>query len=153
MKAIENIFEEYPDSWLQCLPQYQKKVINELYSQLGDYDQVALAWLNASMSMNVPFGTEKGHSIFYEKLLDEIEAFFSGDERYKDAHLAILKESGATQNFIVGAISVALSPILGTSSVFLAPIIAIILVTIAKMGIRAWLAMRKEKHSANNQNS
>ena len=76
MKAIENIFEEYTDSWLQCLPQYQKKVINELYSQLGDYDQVALAWLNASMSMNVPFGTEKGHSIFYEKLLDEIEAFF-----------------------------------------------------------------------------
>ena len=50
MKAIENIFEEYPDSWLQCLPQYQKKVINELYSQLGDYDQVALAWLNASIS-------------------------------------------------------------------------------------------------------
>lgn len=152
MKTVEDIFKEYPDSWLQCLPQYQKNVLLELYSQLGDYDQVALSWLNASMPMNVPFGTERGHSIFYEKILDEIEAFLSGDERYKDSRLAMLKESGATQSFIIGAISAALAPILGTSSVFLAPIIAITLVTITKMGINAWLAMRKEKRSENSQN-
>lgn len=151
MKTIEDIFTEYPDSWIQCLPQYQQKVIDELYSQLGDYDQVAKSWLNASMPMNVPFGTEKGHSIFYEKVLDEVEAFFSGDERYKENRLAILKESGAAQNFIVGSISVALAPILGTSSVFLAPIIAIILVTITKIGINAWLATRKEKRESELQ--
>ena len=102
------------------------------------------------MPMNFPFGTEKGHSLFYEKILDEVEAFFSGDDRYKDSRLAILKESGATQSFIIGAISAALSPILGTSAVFLAPIIAITLVTMAKMGINAWLAMRKEKRSSNS---
>ena len=105
------------------------------------------------MPMNVPFGTEKGHSIFYEKVLDEIEAFFSGDERYKENRLAILKESGAAQNFIVGSISVALAPILGTSSAFLAPVIAIILVTIAKIGINAWLVARKEKHNSDSSNS
>ena len=147
MTTIEEIFTEYPDSWLLCLPGYQQKTINELYCQLGDYEQVAQAWLTASMSTNVPFGAQKGHSIFYEKVLDEIEAFFSGDERYSENRLAILKESGAAQNYIVGAISVALAPILGTSSAFLSPIIAIFLVTIAKMGINAWLAARKEKRA------
>lgn len=150
MNTIEDILIEYPGSWLESLPKYQENIINELYSQSGDYDQVALSWLNTSMPMNFPFGTEKGHSLFYEKILDEVEAFFSGDDRYKDSRLAILKESGATQSFIIGAISAALSPILGTSAVFLAPIIAITLVTMAKMGINAWLAMRKEKRSSNS---
>lgn len=95
MNKIEDIFSEYSNSWLECLPLYQQKVINELYQQSGDYEQVAQAWLSASMPNNVPFGTGKHHSIFYEKILDEIEAFFSGDERYKDDRLAILKESGA----------------------------------------------------------
>ena len=100
MNTIEDILIEYPGSWLESLPKYQENIINELYSQSGDYDQVALSWLNASMPMNFPFGTEKGHSLFYEKILDEVEAFFSGDDRYKDSRLAILKESGATQSFI-----------------------------------------------------
>ena len=152
MNSIEDIFIIYPDSWLEALPKYQKNVIIELYSQSGDYEKAALAWLNASMSTNVPFGTEKGHSLFYDKLVDEVEAFFSGDDRYKDSRLAILKESSPTQTYIVGAISVALSPILGAAATFLAPIIAIVLLTIAKMGINAWLAMRKEQHSNTDQN-
>ena len=85
MNKIEDIFSEYSNSWLECLPLYQQKVINELYQQSGDYEQVAQAWLSASMPNNVPFGTEKHHSIFYEKILDEIEAFFSGDERLQTA--------------------------------------------------------------------
>ena len=148
MNTIKDIFTEYPNSWIQCLPKYQQNVINELYSQLGDYNQVATSWLNASMPMNVPFGTEKGHSIFYEKVLDEIEAFFSGDERYKENRLAILKESGAAQNFIVGSISVALAPILGTSSAFLAPVIAIILpqsLFLWDLGFRTTSARLKSK--------
>lgn len=148
MNTIEDIFTEYPDSWLQCLPKYQQKIIDQLYQQSGDYEQVAQSWLTASMPMNVPFGTEKEHFIFYEKVIDEVEAFFSGDERYKENRLAILKESGAAQNYIVGAISIALAPILGTSAAFLAPIIAIIFVTIAKIGINAWLSARKDKRNS-----
>ena len=49
MNTIKDIFTEYPNSWIQCLPKYQQNVINELYSQLGDYNQVATSWLNASM--------------------------------------------------------------------------------------------------------
>ena len=81
------------------------------------------------------------------EVLDELEAFFSGDEKYKNDRIAILQEKSAVQTYIVGAISVALSPVLGASAPFLAPVVAIILVTITKMGINAWLAMRKEKRA------
>lgn len=145
MNSIEEIFTVEPETWLQSLPQYQLSIINKLHDQLGDYEKTAKAWLTASMPMNAPFGAEKGQSVFYEKVLDEVEAFLTGDERYKDNRLAILKESGAVQSYIVGVISVALSPVLGTSSAFLSPVIAIILLTIAKMGVNAWLAARKEK--------
>ena len=54
MNTIKDIFTEYPNSWIQCLPKYQQNVINELYSQLGDYNQVATSWLNASMPIPPP---------------------------------------------------------------------------------------------------
>lgn len=108
------------------------------------------------MPTTVPFGTEKGKSVFYEKVLDEIEAFLSGDEKYKNDRIAILQEKSVVQTYVVGVISVALAPVLGASSVFLAPVIAIAFVTITKVGINAWLAMRKEQRNneqaSNNSN-
>ena len=115
-------------------------MINQLYEQTNDYEKVANQWLSATIPSNIPFGTQKKPSIFFEKVLDEIEAFFSGDEKYKDNRLAILKESGVVQSYIVGAISIALAPILGANAAFLAPVIAIVLLTIGKIGLNAWLA-------------
>ena len=77
--------------------------------------------------------------------MDEVEAFLSDDERYEENRLAILKESGATQTYIVGVISSALAQHLGTTAGFLAPVVVIVLLTAAKIGINAGLAMRKEK--------
>lgn len=151
MNNMEEIFNTNPDLWIKSLEPYQYSMIEKLYENLGNYDEVAKAWLSASLQDNVPFGTEKKNSIFYEKVLDEIELFFSGDEKYKDNRLAILKESGVVQSYIVGAISIALAPVLGTSAPFLAPVIAIILCTIAKIGLNAWLESRKEKRGQNNQ--
>ncbi len=150
MDNINELFDVDPSSWIESLQPYQKDVINKLYAKNKSYEETAKAWLSASLSATVPFGTEKGHSIFFEKILDEIEAFLSGDEKYKDSHIAILQEKSVVQTYIVGIISVALSPVLGASAVFLAPVIAIIFVTITKMGINAWLAMRKEKKHASN---
>lgn len=150
MENINEIFDIQEERWLETLPDYQQTIIQLLYEEKGDYEEVAKAWLTSSISMTVSFGTEKGKSIYFEKILDEIELFLIGDEKYKDSRLAILKESGAVQNYAVGLLSVALSPILGSSSVFLSPVIAIICLTITKIGVNAWLAMRKEKRE-NNQ--
>jgi len=130
-----------------------KQMINKLYCESGNYEEAAKAWLSASMSTTAPFGTEKGHSIFFEKILDEVEFFLSGDEKYKDDRISLLNEKNVVQTYIVSAISVALSPVLGASAVFLAPAIAIVLVTITKMGLNAWLAMRKENRIATSEKS
>lgn len=152
MTDISEIFEVDPASWIDTLSPYQRNLINQLYEQTNDYEEVANQWLSATIPSNVPFGTQKKPSIFFEKVLDEIEAFFSGDEKYKDNRLAILKESGVVQSYIVGAISIALAPILGASAAFLAPVIAIVLLTIGKIGLNAWLAARKEKRKQNEDN-
>lgn len=145
MNDISEIFNADPNSWIESLSTYQKNIINQLYSQTNDYEMVANTWLTATIPMNVPFGTQKNPSIFFEKVLDEIEAFLTGDEKYKDSRLAILKESGVVQSYVVGGISIALAPVLGTSSSFLAPVIAIVLLTIGKIGLNAWIATRREK--------
>ena len=142
MNDISEIFNVDPNSWIESLSTYQKNIINQLYSQTNDYEMVANTWLTATIPMNVPFGTQKNPSIFFEKVLDEIEAFLTGDEKYKDSRLAILKESGVVQSYVVGGISIALAPVLGTS---LAPVIAIVLLTIGKIGLNAWIATRREK--------
>ena len=134
------------------LSPYQRNLINQLYEQTNDYEKVANQWLSATIPSNIPFGTQKKPSIFFEKVLDEIEAFFSGDEKYKDNRLAILKDSGVVQSDIVDAISIALAPILGANAAFLAPVIAIVLLTIGKIGLNAWLAARKEKRKQNEDN-
>lgn len=145
MENIEELFAVEPESWINALPTYQKNMVEKLYTEKGSYEEAATAWLTASMSTTVPFGTEKGKSVFFEKVLDELEAFFSGDAKYEDDRIAILKEKSVVQTYVVGAISVALAPILGASAVFLAPVVAIVLVTITKIGINAWLEMRKER--------
>ena len=55
------------------------------------------------------------------------------------------------QSYIVGGLSIALAPVLGTSAPFLAPVIAIVLLTIGKIGLNAWLATRKSKREQANQ--
>ena len=145
MNDISEILNVNPDSWINSLNTYQKDIINKLYEQTNSYEEVANKWLTATIPMNVPFGTQKNSSIFFEKVLDEIEAFFTGDEKYKDNRLAILKESGFVQKYIVGGISIARAPVLGTSASFLAPVVAIVLLIIGKMGLNAWIATRREK--------
>lgn len=145
MAQLEELFDVEPNSWLDALPTYQKKIINALYEKHNNYEDVAQAWLSASLTSTAPFGTEKKKNILFEKFLDEIEAFFSGDEKYEQERLSILGEKGAVQTYVISSISIALAPYFQTSSVFLAPVVSITLFSITKMGINAWLSMRKEQ--------
>lgn len=152
MTDLNEIFVVSPESWLDALKPYQRNIIDTIYSETNDYEEVANRWLVSNgVPNNVSFGTKKNSSIFFEKVLDEVEAFFTGDEKYKDSRLAILKESGVVQSYIVGGLSIALAPVLGTSAPFLAPVIAIVLLTIGKIGLNAWLATRKSKREQANQ--
>jgi len=144
MTSINEIFDVAPEEWIKALPAYQQSTIADMYSEFGDYEKVAQEWLSPSNPMNVPFGASHGSKLYFEKVLDELEAFFRGDKRYEENRMAILKESGAVQNYVVGIISGALALQLGAAAVFIAPSVAIGLLTIGKMGINAWLAYREE---------
>lgn len=152
MTELNEIFAVSPESWLDTLKPYQRNIVDAIYAETQSYEEVANRWLIAnSIPNNAPFGTKKNPSLFYEKVLDEVEAFFTGDEKYKDSRFAMLKESGGVQSYIVGGLSTLLAPILGTSAPFLAPVIAIVLLTIGKIGLNAWLATRKAKREQENQ--
>lgn len=145
MNSLNDIFEMDPEEWLKTLPKYQQTLINQMYLELGSYERVAQIWLSPSTPNNVPFGAGKDTKLYFDKILDELEAFFRGDKRYEENRIAILKESGAIQNYVVGILSGALAIHLGSSAVFIAPAVAIALLTIGKMGVNAWLAYREEK--------
>jgi len=150
MKNIQDIFLVESETWIDTLPDYQKNIINTLLDKSGNYEDVADAWLTAAPSHTVPFGTEKPKKIFLNKVMDEIELFITDDDKYKNERLSLLKESSVVQSYIVGLISTSLSPVLGVSSPFLAPVIAIILCIITKIGISAWLKTREELREKNN---
>lgn len=140
---VSKIFDVEADSWISSLPKYQYDSLNELYSEIHDYEDVAKAWLTASISNTAPFGVKENKSIYFERILDEIELFLNGDEKYEKERLNIIRESTVVQHYIIGVVSTAMSPYLGTSSVFLAPVVAIVLFTITKIGFNAWLEKRK----------
>ena len=99
MNDISEIFNVDPNSWIESLSTYQKNIINQLYSQTNDYEVVANTWLTATIPMNVPFGTQKNRSIFFEKVLDEIEA--SLDDVNVERFASYLRESSEKTQFIV----------------------------------------------------
>lgn len=134
--------------WLEALPPYQKNVINQLYEAEEDYEIVAKKWLTASPANTVPFGVEKQHSVFYEKVLDEIELFLRKDKKYEEQCNQLLQNTSCLQTVVVSALSAALGSTMGVAASFLAPVIVIILGIIGHIGVNAWLDKREEERQA-----
>lgn len=148
----EELYNHDMDYWLRALPQYQIKIIEQLYSQDSGYEEVVNKWLQAFPYDTVPFGTEQNQKVFYNKFLDEIEAFLRGDERYKSESDALLKNSSCIQTIVVSAISSAIGVKLGIAATFIAPAVVVVLGIIGKMGINAWLAKREcERKNLDNK--
>lgn len=106
--------------------------------------EVAAAWLSVSPQNTFPFGVEKGERIFLNKLWDEVEAFLCGDPKYESDRQKLEQESNITHTYFVGVVSAAIAPTVGSSGVFLAPVIAIILMSMGKITINAWCKLRQE---------
>ena len=68
MTSIEEKYNHEMDFWLEALPEYQNKIIKQLYEQENSYEKVANLWLQAAPAHTVTFGTEKEHNIFWHRL-------------------------------------------------------------------------------------
>lgn len=140
----EELYDHNIEYWLEVLAPYQINIVEELYKQSKDYELVARNWLAAFPSDTIPFGTENNKKVFYDKFLDELEAFLRGEERYKDENEELLKNTSCVQTIIVSVISGALGSKLGVAATFIAPVVVLSLGIIGKLGINAWLAQREE---------
>jgi len=147
MPALEDFFSGNETDWIDALPNYQRKTINALLEQGKSSEEVAVAWLSANGPTNTfPYGAQKSSgSIFFEKLVEEVEGFICSEDRYIEDRKKLLTGAEATKTYFISTISLAIAPVLHTSAALIAPAVALVLLTISKIGRNAWCAMRYEK--------
>ncbi len=147
MSTFEDFFSGNEIDWIDALPIYQQKAINALLEQGKSFDDAAIAWLTANGPTNTfPYGTQRSSgSIFFEKLVEEIEEFICGEDHYVEDRKKLLTGAEATKAYFIGTISYAIAPVVHTSAPLIAPPIALVLLIITKIGRNAWCNMRYEK--------
>lgn len=145
---IDALFDSDPSLWLTTLPEYQQNLVKQVLAQTPSPEAAAARWLSVAPQNTSPLGATKGQQVFLEKLWDELEAFLCGDEKYESDRMKLLAESKPLHAYVVGAISVAIAPTLGSSAAFLAPVVALLLMSMGKITLNAWCATRRAGTSA-----
>lgn len=155
MEELSNIIQSDQDALLSSIDDFQVEIIKSfLTSTSNDYLLSADNWLNASTANTAKFGGEPNKAkIYRDKLLEELEKFLCGDQRYEDDRKKIAESTDKSQKYIIGVMSVAIGKTLGAAGPFIAPVIVLLILSIGKMAINAWCAMRKETGSTASNSS
>lgn len=149
---IDDLFAAESRQWIEGLPKYQRSRLDSLLQSGCSQEQVAETWLSANVENTFPFGADRGNKLFLDKVWAEIEKFLCDSGPYAKEREQIQRETNITHTYFVGVVSAAIAPTLGTSSVFIAPVIAILLATLGKISIRAWCEMRAEQRDNEGSN-
>jgi hypothetical protein len=146
MEELSNILKVEPNKLLNALDNYQEEIIRTfLISSSNNYLECADKWLNATTANTAKFGGDPNRAkIYREKLMEELEKFLCGDMQYEEDRKKISESKDKTEKYIIGVISTAIAKTIGTAGAFIAPIIVLLLISIGKMALNAWCAMRKE---------
>lgn len=147
MSPAESLFVG-DDTWLDQLPTYQREIVNQLLALGSTEEEAAAHWLTADTQGVAPFGGEaRSRSIFFRKFIDEIHDFLCSDSRYGKEREEILKQFSLGQATTVSGVAAALSGPLSAAGPLLAPAVALVLVTVGKMGLNAWCATVQEERA------
>lgn len=156
MEELTLIVKSNPEELLSSIDKFQSEIIYTfLQSSSNDYLVCADKWLNANVSNTAKFGGEQNKSrIYRDKIFEELEKFLCGDELYAEDRKKIADSTDKSQKYIIGVMSAAIGKTLGAAGTFIAPVIVLLIISIGKMAINAWCAMRKEiKSTAGNMRS
>jgi len=99
MNNFEKYFEINENEWLDVLNGYQRNIITEFLKQTDDHFEAAEKWLSSSPDQTVPFGARSdkiNKEQFKEKLIDEIEKFICGDQKYESETNDLLSQADLT---------------------------------------------------------
>lgn len=149
--TLEVFLAQSEQEMLSCLEPYQQELVNELLrTTKGDCLAAADKWLNSNMSQTVAFGGEKKHSVFRDKLFEELEKFICGcdDGRYEAERKELQETSTKGKDAILCAISGAIGAQIGVAGVFVAPALVLIFQSIGKIVINAWCETQKANRLA-----
>lgn len=147
MIEIENIPLE---NWLKPLKPYQRNIIEQLVAKYGE-EKAAEEWINAKCPMQtVTFGgvTEdiNNKKNYWNRLKNELDKLICGHIDYKDEHDKLVAAGKPIGLGAVAYIADLIAPAVRMSTALLIPAIALILSTIAKMGVKAYCATRTHFH-------
>jgi hypothetical protein len=145
MDELNKIVQEDPEILINCLDNYQIEIIKSfLSSNSNNYLDSADRWLNASTTNTAKFGGDTNKSqIYREKVLNEVENFLCGDDRYDSDRRKIFDATDKSQKYIIGVMSAAIGKTLGVAGTFIAPVIVLLIISIGKIAVNAWCEMRK----------
>lgn len=145
MNQIQALFHGDGAQWLDGLPKYQRDLIAQLLSSGSTPEEAAEQWLTVVPCDTAPFGAEPNSRQFMDRVWDEVAAFLCGDLKYDADRKRLLAESKATHAYVVGAISTAIGPVVGVSAPLVAPMVALLLLSLGKCVLNAWCAGRKQR--------
>lgn len=148
MISLDDYFTDDADRWIQSLPRYQQVRLNSLLSAGITLEEAAEKWLSANVENTYPFGAEKKDNIFVDRIRDEVRLFLCGSEEYESVRSKIESNGNIIHTYFIGVLSAAIAPQLGLAAAFLAPVIALILVSISQIGLNAWCKMKE--HTVDN---
>jgi len=145
MDELTNLFETSHDDLLNSLPRYQRNLIQQITDQGNDYFITAEKIMAAKPSNTVGFGGNGGQrNIYLNKILEELEKYICGDEKYKEERAKLATSGDKSVQFITGAISSAIGSVLGVAGAFLLPLIVLLIMSSGKITINGWCEARKE---------
>jgi hypothetical protein len=151
MAELDPLFSD-KDDWIHALPVYQHQSIEALIQAGKSPEDVAQLWLTTSGPSNTfPYGGDRFASVFYDRLMEEIEKFVCDDKRYEDERRRLLQNIGVGKAYFIAAMATAIAVHVGAAAALIAPSIALILQVVSRMGINAWCETRKQlRQSATN---
>ncbi|HDV3547060.1 TPA: hypothetical protein RH166_004837, partial [Escherichia coli] len=140
-----SIPNEDAEAWLSTLKKYQSSTIKSFLEQ-GTEEQALESWLTASgPSLTSPFGGDAssmpGKKAFVDQFKQEFRAFVCGSDKYVKERNGLGELGGDIKTYLVSVISSSIATSLGTTTVFIAPAVVIMLITISKMGLNAWCSL------------
>jgi len=139
MEAIQDITLE---NWLSELKAYQRNSIVTLIDEYGEENAVE-KWLSANGPKdNVPFGGLQSTDTkpFLDKFKTEFKKFVCNHPDYDEERKKLNMESPVVKAIWISVISAALGATLGFAATLLAPVVAVMLSLVGKMGLNAYCA-------------
>ncbi len=79
-----------------------------------------------------------------------MEKFICGDEKYTEERKKLIGLGGDAIKVILGGIAVAIGAAIGTAGAFIMPVVALVLISVGKIGKNGWCEARKEIRASSN---